>query len=149
VEKQTPLAHHEDPVLTTTGIVTKLDKAKDIFNRIKNTVKPKPPKNGTNTTDGGSDYYNFGDNGKFDDEKFKEYMKKMNITFDGNKFNKAGEDGDQGEDNTEKAQDGDETKIPDSEEPQGEEKTEQAEQTTKEDQQENSKDKKKDIDVDL
>lgn len=43
-EKQEALLHHEDPVLTSTHITSKLDKAKNIYERIKNTVKPKPPK---------------------------------------------------------------------------------------------------------
>ena len=41
LEKQNLLKHHDDPVLTTEGIVKKLEKAREIFNKIKNTVKPK------------------------------------------------------------------------------------------------------------
>jgi len=44
LEKQELLAHHEDPVLTTQLLVTKLDKAKEIYTKLKNTVKPKVPK---------------------------------------------------------------------------------------------------------
>jgi hypoxia up-regulated 1 len=94
LEKQNLLKHHDDPVLTTEGIVKKLEKAREIFNKIKNTQKPKAGKNETDTA-GSGDFYNFGGknfDGKFDEEKLREYMKKMNITFDGDKFKKEGED---------------------------------------------------------
>jgi len=93
-EKQSALKHHEDPVLTTTHIVSKLEKARDIWNRLKSTVKPKTGKNETDTA-GSGDFYNFGGknfDGKFDEEKLREYMKKMNVTFDGTNFKKDGED---------------------------------------------------------
>ena len=44
ISKQAELLHHDDPVLTVSGIVAKLDKVKDAFTRLINTVKPKPPK---------------------------------------------------------------------------------------------------------
>ncbi len=46
-------------------------------------------------TAGSGDSYTFGGkkfDGKFDEDTLREYMKKMNITFDGDKFKKDGED---------------------------------------------------------
>lgn len=93
-EKQEALLHHEDPVLTSSHITSKLDKAKSIYERIKNTVKPKPPKNDTATKseEGDGKSFTFGKDGQYDEAAFKEYLKKMNVTMDDlNQFRKEKE----------------------------------------------------------
>ena len=44
LEKQEALAHNEDPVFTTHALIGKLERAKEIYNKLRNTAKPKPPK---------------------------------------------------------------------------------------------------------
>jgi len=45
-----------------------------------------------------------GKDGKFDEEKLKEYFKKMNITYDGSKFKKDGEETPKDETTTDKTE---------------------------------------------